>query len=267
MRDQRALVRCDVAIDRRERGVVRHHPFPRLALHLHAHHFIDLHGHGPLGKVIVKLANRPGAEPWLFESVRAEGGAEGHATPRALPDLEHRRPLRLQVPEVGIPVVDHADVNCAQVQALDQGIERRIILVDVNVRINGSDLREVLEQRTLVACGSLGLRSREQYMRKLHTGHDGRRRQNGHERQLRGFQRLPLIEWIALDRLNSPSLTHLRLCLPGRVRPAITWPRGRNGTRSSEQTESACGLTWLRADERVPGGPTWRDLTQPFYKM
>jgi hypothetical protein len=64
------------------------------------------------------------------------------------------------------------------------------------------------------------------------------------------------------------------------LRPAITWPRGRNGTRSSgavitselerggviaelassnrvrqwvySQTEGAGGLTWVRPDEMVP---------------
>ena len=152
-------MRGDVAIDGLKRRVVGHHPLPGMILHLHAHHLINLHRHRTLREVLVQLANRAGAEPRLFKLIRAERGAEGDAAASTLPDFENLRPLRLQALEVGIPIVDDADVDRAQVQALDQGIEFRIILVDVSVYIDRLDFRKALEQRTLIACRGPGFLS------------------------------------------------------------------------------------------------------------
>lgn len=77
-------------------------------------------------------------------------------------DLKNFRPLRLQSLEVGVPIVDYADVHRAQVEALDQGIEFGIVLVNVSVYIDGLDPREALEQRALVAWRGPGfLRSQQ----------------------------------------------------------------------------------------------------------
>lgn len=83
--------------------------------------------------------------------------------PRVLrPDLENFGPLRLQPLEVGVPIVDDADVHRAQVQALNQGVEFGIVLVNVSVYIDGLDLRKGLEQGALVACHGSGFLSCEQ---------------------------------------------------------------------------------------------------------
>ena len=119
VRDQRAIVRCNIAIDGLKGRIIGHNPLSCMALHLHAHDLINLHRHRALGEVPVELANHSGAEPGFFEPIRTKGGAERNAPKGALSNLENFCPLRLQTLEVRIPIVDHAYVDRAQVQDLE----------------------------------------------------------------------------------------------------------------------------------------------------
>ena len=65
-------------------------------------------------------------------------------------DFKNFCPLRLQPPVVGIPIVDHADVDGTQIQTPDQIIEFWIVLIDMSVCIDRLNPREVLEQGTLI---------------------------------------------------------------------------------------------------------------------
>lgn len=115
-----------------------------------------------MGEVLIELSNGAGGEARLFERIRAEGSAEGDAAASTSPDAEGFRPLRLQLLEVGIPIVNHSDIHRAQVEARDEGVEFRVIFVYVRVCIDRLYLREALEQRALIVCRGPGVLSGEQ---------------------------------------------------------------------------------------------------------
>src|SRR6185437_2215035 len=141
-------------------------------LHLHAHHFVDLYRHSALREVIVELANGAGAEPRLFESIWIECGGKGGAALSALPEFEDFRALRLQSLVVGVTIVDYADVDRPEVQLLNQRCEFRIILVNVDVRVNGTNFRKAFQERPLVACLKLKCLSRKLNGRELQASND-----------------------------------------------------------------------------------------------
>jgi len=91
------------------------------------------------------------AESWLFEIVGAEGGAKRRSIPSRVNSLKHVAALRFQSLEEGIAIVNHANVQDAQVQALDQVGKRRIVLVKVHVNVNrcqGGKACEIASRRT-----------------------------------------------------------------------------------------------------------------------
>ena len=173
VRDYRPIAGGNVLIDGLEGRVIGQHIFPCLRLHLHAHDLVNLHRDGSRREVGIEVADRALGESRLFEFVRAEGRAHNGTATRAVDDLEHVTALRLHSLGVRVAIVNYEDVQDAQVQALHQGAERRVVLVKVRVRVNrrhGGKTRDITGLRP----GGLGF---GHSLRAQHRGehHQGRR--------------------------------------------------------------------------------------------
>src|SRR5207249_4927691 len=126
------------------------------ALPIYPHNLIDFHSDCPGGEVRVKLADYPFAKAWVFEIIGAKRGAESGAPAGAVKKPEDVAALWLQSLEEGVAIVNHADVEHTQFQTLDQGVQSRVVSVNVHVRVDGLDFGEGFEQCTLVTVGRHG---------------------------------------------------------------------------------------------------------------
>src|SRR3954447_1023291 len=118
--DYGAMVGGNKLVDGFKGRIVEHHIFSRLRFHLHSHDFIDLDSDCSLREVGIEQADRALDESRIFELVRAEGCTEKRPSRSGVDDLEHVAPLRLPPIAEGITVIDHNDVENAEVQTLEE---------------------------------------------------------------------------------------------------------------------------------------------------
>ncbi len=102
------------------------------------------------------MADYPFAKTWVFEIIGTKRGAESGAPAGAVKKTEDVAALWLQSLEERIAIVNHADVEHTQFETLHQGFQRRVVSVNVHVRVDGLDFGKGFEQCTLVTVGRLG---------------------------------------------------------------------------------------------------------------
>ena len=145
MGDYGPIVGGNRLVDGFEGRIVGHHVFPRFRFHLHAHDFIDLHRDRSLREVSIELADRALGECRILEVVRVKRCTEKRPASRDMGDLEHVAPLRLQPLAERITVIDHNNVENAQVQTLEEIPKSRVILIKMNVRVKRRQSRKIRE--------------------------------------------------------------------------------------------------------------------------
>jgi len=123
----------------------------------------------PSEKSVLSWRMVRGAKPGASKIVRAESRAKNGAASSALADLEHVAALGLQPLVERIAIINHADVQGSQVQALHEGAEPRVILVKVDVRINRRESGKAGEIGVRSAGSRFGLRT---YLHRIGKHHE-----------------------------------------------------------------------------------------------
>jgi hypothetical protein len=136
MRNKRTVVCDDICEDRSKNRIVGHQVGAIGLLQLHANVLPDLHRRGTFRERLIQGLVGLLGEPGILELLRVEGGAPHGAATRAVHDFASLLILRSSHLIAAVMLIHHADIEDAQVQALQQRREGRVVFEGMRVHVD-----------------------------------------------------------------------------------------------------------------------------------